>query len=474
MAAAIPLVPRENMALTLADSFLNDLDELDEEEDGEKREEDDAEEELVAKVWSMDQSLRVKKEYAEHMESMRKGVELLIVESNEMLSRIDAELSLIHQFLVSAYRKRFPELETILGDDRDYVRVVDALRNDPTAPLSDDILPPSVTMVVSVTASTTSGTPLEERELDECLKACSEYFLLEKDKAEVLAHVESKMATLAPNLTALLNSSGLAAMLVGMAGGLSELARVPACNLTVMGQNRQQHLAGFGMVASMPHTGILFYCDLVQEAPAFLQRKALKMVAAKASLAARVDTFVKKNNSSSSSSSPIHSQGLAFRSEISSKLEKLQLPHKGRQVKALPVPDVTAGRKKRGGRRVRNAKERVRMTDMRALANKRAFGMDSTAEYGDDSMGLDLGLLNESEQGGSLRAPRVVERKNVTKKRKMVQMSSGATNGLSSSLVFTPVQGIELANPSSLNRVKAANDKWFSDTSGFQSALPPK
>ena len=29
----------------------------------------------------------------------------------------------------------------------------------------------------------------------------------------------------------------------------------------------------------------------------------------------------------------------------------------------------------------------------------------------------------------------------------MIQMSSGATNGLSSSLVFTPVQGIEFANP---------------------------
>lgn len=466
---ALPLAPREHMALTLADSFLNDLDELEEEEE-EDVEEDKRDVVRTGKpLWSPEDSLRLKDDYVRHMESLKRNAsDSLVVESNEILSRIDSELSLVHKFLASVYRERFPELETILSDKLDYVRVVDALKNEPNkTQLADDILPPAVNMVVSVAASTTTGAPLERERVEQIAVACSEYFALEEDKGKVLEFVESKMGSLAPNLTALLNSSGLAAALVGMAGGLPELSRVPSCNLTVMGQNRQQHLAGFGMVASMPHTGILFYCDLVQSAPSFLRKKALKMVAGKAALAARVDAFVKKNQDSVDGS-----QGIAFRREISAKLEKLQLPHQARRVKALPVPDANAGKKKRGGRRVRNAKERVRMTDMRALANKRAFGLDATAEYGDDSMGLDVGLLTSQDKGGAmLRAPKVVEKK-ITK-RKMVQMSSGTTNGLSSSLVFTPVQGIELANPSlNSERVKAANDKWFSDTSGFQSALP--
>ena len=54
---------------------------------------------------------------------------------------------------------------------------------------------------------------------------------------------------LAPNLTHLVGPS-LAALLVGMAGGLADLARVPACNMTVMGQEKR-YLGGFGMVAGM-------------------------------------------------------------------------------------------------------------------------------------------------------------------------------------------------------------------------------
>lgn len=52
-------------------------------------------------------------------------------------------------------------------------------------------------------------------------------------------------------------------------------------------------------------------------------------------------------------------------------------------------------------------------------------------------------------------------------------MSSGQTNGLSSSLVFTPVQGLELVNPhAAAERIREANNKWFNANSGFISAAP--
>ena len=54
-------------------------------------------------------------------------------------------------------------------------------------------------------------------------------------------------------------------------------------------------------------------------------------------------------------------------------------------------------------------------------------------------------------------------------------MSSGATNGLASSMVFTPVQGLELVNPDAQrDRVREANQKWFSQNAGFQSAKKDK
>ena len=51
--------------------------------------------------------------------------------------------------------------------------------------------------------------------------------------------------------------------------------------------------------------------------------------------------------------------------------------------------------------------------------------------------------------------------------------SSGATSGLSSSLAFTPIQGIELANPNQAaqsDRMRDGTESYFSEYSGFRSS----
>jgi U4/U6 small nuclear ribonucleoprotein PRP31 len=48
----------------------------------------------------------------------------------------------------------------------------------------------------------------------------------------------------------------------------------------------------------------------------------------------------------------------------------------------------------------------------------------------------------------------------------------GRTSGMASSMVFMPVQGMELVNAhASKDRVREANKKWFANI-GFHSALP--
>ena len=50
--------------------------------------------------------------------------------------------------------------------------------------------------------------------------------------------------------------------------------------------------------------------------------------------------------------------------------------------------------------------------------------------------------------------------------------SSGSTNGLASSLAFTPVQGIELVNPTANKDAKEGTETYFSQTAQFfQSAF---
>ena len=57
----------------------------------------------------------------------------------------------------------------------------------------------------------------------------------------------------------------------------------------------------------------------------------------------------------------------------------------------------------------------------------------------------------------------------------IASQGKGNTSGMASSMVFTPVQGMELVNPdANKERVREANKKWFSDQAGFMSQKPKK
>ena len=118
-------------------------------------------------------------------------------------------------------------------------------------------------------------------------------------------------------------------------------------------------------------------------------------------------------------------------------------------------------------------KERYMATQLRTLQNRLQFAPD-VGEYGDSAMGLDSGMVGTRETG-NVRAVQKKESKLLSKKHKSSSSSSSSSHvsGLSSSLAFTPVQGIELVNPNAAaERVKQANEKWFNSYSGFKSAVP--
>ena len=164
-------------------------------------------------------------------------------------------------------------------------------------------------------------------------------------------------------------------------------------------------------------------------------------------------------------------EGAKLRREVDEKLEILLAPAKARTKKALPIPEEKK-RSKRGGKRVRRWKERFAMTDIRKQQNQLGFS-SSIDEYGDSAMGLDSGLVGAKDTG-RIRGPQEKKVKLSVKKQKAIAAgSSGQTNGLSSTLVFSTVQGMELLNPNaSADKVKDANSKWFNTSSGFLSAAP--
>ncbi|KAG8195221.1 hypothetical protein JTE90_027962 [Oedothorax gibbosus] len=235
---------------------------------------------------------------------------------------------------------------------------------------------------------------------------------LDKFKQEIYTYVESRMSFIAPNLSVIVGAS-TAAKLMGVAGGLSNLAKMPACNIHVLGSQRRT-LAGFSNTAIMPHSGFVHGSDIVQNTPADLKRKAARLVAAKCAIAARVDGFHECADGS---------VGESMREDIERKLDKLQEPP---PVKPLPAP-IDQAHKKRGGRRVRKMKERYAITEFRKQANRMNFGEIEEDAYQDD-LGFSLGQVGKAGTG-RIRAPQIDEKTKVRISKTLQDVFSRMCNG---------------------------------------------
>ncbi|KAK2855398.1 hypothetical protein Q7C36_007267 [Tachysurus vachellii] len=395
----------------------------------------------------------------------------LIVAANNLTVEIDNELNIIHKFVRDKYSKRFPELESLVPNTLDYIRTVKELGNNldkcKTNETLQQILTNATIMVVSVTASTTQGVLLADDELQRLEEACDMALELNQSKHRIYEYVESRMSFIAPNLSIIVGAS-TAAKLMGIAGGLTNLSKMPACNLMLLGAQKRT-LSGFSSTSLLPHTGYIYHCDVVQSLPPDLRRKAARQVAAKCTLAARVDSFHEGTDGK---------VGYDLKEEVERKFDKWQEPPPVKQVKPLPAP-LDASRTKRGGRRYRKMKERLGLTEIRKHANRMTFAEIEDDAYQED-LGFSLGQLGKSGSGRVRQAQvndstkaRISKSLQRTLQKQSMTYGGKSTvrdrsSGTSSSVAFTPLQGLEIVNPQAAEKkVAEANQKYFSNMAEF-------
>ncbi|CAO0797311.1 unnamed protein product [Mucor circinelloides] len=378
----------------------------------------------------------------------------LIVQSNSMTADIDNEIQTVHKFIRDHYAAKFPELETLVYNPLEYARTVKAIGNELDVTKVDlrPILPSATIMVITVTATTTSGKPLSDHEWKLTEEACDMALDLDAARRKIMNYVESRMTVIAPNLSAVVGTP-TAAKLLTAAGGLTAFCKIPSCNVQVIGNHRKTN-TGFSAAHMERHTGYIGFAEPVLAAPQDLKRKLIKIVSAKAALAARIDA---------SHQSPGGEAGQKMRDEVDAKIDKLQEAPSLKVVKALPIPDE-GPKKRRGGKRVRRQNEAYAMTELRAARNRMAFGeAEEEVGYGDETEGLGMA----TKQVGKIRAS-VADQRNKIKAPKLksfARVSGTATSGLASSLAFTPAQSMELIDPTAaVEKTKEKRaEKYFGD-----------
>uniref|UniRef100_A0A8C5FUM8 U4/U6 small nuclear ribonucleoprotein Prp31 n=1 Tax=Gadus morhua TaxID=8049 RepID=A0A8C5FUM8_GADMO len=352
----------------------------------------------------------------------------LIVAANNLTVEIENELNIIHKFTRDKYSKRFPELESLVPTSLDYVRTVKELGNNLDKCKNNEnlqqILTNATIMVVSVTASTTQGTMLGDDELKKLEEACDMALELNQSKHQIYEYVESRMSFIAPNVSIIVGAS-TAAKIMGIAGGLTNLAKMPACNLMLLGAQRRT-LSGFSSTSLLPHTGYIYHCDVVQSLPPDLRRKAARLVASKCTLAARVDSFHE---------SGVGKVGYDLKEEIERKFDKWQEPP---PVKTIEDDAYQEDLGFSLGQLGKSGSGRVRQAQVNEATKARI------------SKSLQRTLQKQSMTYGG---------KSTVRDR---------SSGISSSVAFTPLQGLEIVNPQAAEKkVAEANQKYFSNTSEF-------
>jgi len=429
----------------------------------------------------------------------------LLTQSNSISTSIDSEIMLVHKFIRDHYSTRFPELETLVSNPLDYAKTVAIIGNGPMDKIRDiansndniiglplnKVINSANILTVTMEASHTRGQPLSDAELATVMRACEMIVRLDKSKGILTEYVQSRMNLFAPNLTALVGSK-TAAQLINFAGGINGLAKTPACNLAPLG-SKKQNTSGFATNVGLRHHGFLYFSPIIAGTgiPSDLTKQALRIVSAKTILAARVDSV---------HSAPDGAHGRLLYDQCMERLDKLQEPPPNRGARALPAPDDKPARK-RGGRRARKAKEATAMTELRKAQNRMAFGKEEAETvYGNGDSTKGLGMIGASNTG-QIRATQIDQRTRAKLSKKnpgwggatpaggmqstfkgfggggagtasVLRNSGLRTSGVgaganagTSSVAFTPVQGIELVDPkvrAEMNRKrKAEEDRWF-------------
>ena len=433
----------------------------------------------------------------------------LLTQSNTLSTSIDGEIILVHKWIRDHYSVRFPELETLIQNPLDYAKTVAIIGNGPMENIraisesKDNIVGQSLRqvldgpslMVVTVEATTTCGTPLSDKELAAVRQACEMTLKLDRAKQILTDYVQSRMSMFAPNLTTLIGSL-TAAQLLNYAGGITGLAKTPACNIPPLGSKKNTASVGLATNTGIRHQGFVYNNDIIRDVPSDLKVQAMRILSAKIILAARVDQ---------AHEAPAGEQGLAFYDQVEKRIAKLSEAPPNKGVRALPAPDDKPARK-RGGRRARKAKEATAMTDLRKAQNRMAFGKEEAeVGFGDATKGL--GMIGQKEDG-RIRAQQVDNRTRAKLSKKNpgwgsstpvggtttslrgfgggafgtastlkaqglrtsgvgsgIKTNVGNVGGTASTIAFTPVQGLELVDPKVREEMqrkrKAEEDRWF-------------
>merc|ERR1739838_1247415 len=178
-----------------------------------------------------------------------------------------------------------------MGDNLAFVRTVQVMGTRDNAKHVDlsDILPEEVEEKVKEAAEISMGTEISEEDITNIKHLCIQVVEIQEYRTQLYEYLKNRMIAIAPNLTILVGEL-VGARLISHAGSLMNLAKHPASTVQILGADKALFRA-LKTKKDTPKYGLIYHASLVGQAGSKLKGKVSRMLAAKASLACRVDAL---------------------------------------------------------------------------------------------------------------------------------------------------------------------------------------
>jgi len=218
--------------------------------------------------------------------------DLLVAQAVLTVDDLDKSLNLFMSRLREWFGLHYPELDRLLDKHETYARLVVNLgtRENFTAEnLEKEGLPKAKSQSIAKVAVASMGADLDDEDLAQIQAMCRNVLELYGLRQSLENYVDSVMEEVAPNTRAI-GGSLLGARLIALAGGLLNLAKLPASTIQVLGAEKAL-FRSLKTKARPPKHGIIFQHPLIHDAKRWQRGKIARALAGKLTIAARVDAF---------------------------------------------------------------------------------------------------------------------------------------------------------------------------------------
>jgi len=228
-------------------------------------------------------------------------VDNMIIQSINLLDQTDKDLNTFAMRCKEWYSWHFPELTKVAKDNVEFARLARIIQSKEN--LSEEDLPKLTEITeddersqqVLDAARASMGQSVSELDLLNIMKFADRVIALADYRARLHGYLVEKMHNVAPNLTALVGEQ-VGARLISGAGSLTNLAKMPASTVQILGAEKALFRA-LKARTNTPKYGLIFQSSFIGKAAAKNKGRISRYLANKCSFASRIDAFSDKATS---------------------------------------------------------------------------------------------------------------------------------------------------------------------------------